>query len=173
MPPRLHKILRLELPFADAMDIVLQAVQAIPADIDKVDDQKGSLAAKTHQSLKSRGENIHVQVEALDKGGCQVRIDSELMWILTESQLDWGVNTHNIEEFEKAVDQGVRKWEKARKTATAQPDTAVQSAPATVHNQPAGLVQMQCSACGAKLTRQPEAGHWVCIYCGHEYFEKT
>lgn len=168
MPPRLHKILRLELPFADAMDIVLQAVQAIPADIEKVDDQKGSLAAKTHQSLKSRGENIRVQMEALDKGGCQVRIDSELMWILTESQLDWGVNTHNIEEFEKAVEQGVRKWQKARKAAP----ILSPSAPVGPRSESSRLEQMQCSACGAKLTRQAEAGSWMCEYCGHEYFKK-
>lgn len=168
MPPRSHKILRLDVPAADGMDMVITAVQTIPAVIEEVDDQKGYLTAKTRQTLKSRGENLRVQVEALSQENCQVRIDSELMWILTESQLDWGVNTHNIETFEKALQQGVRKWKKARKAATPPPPAA---APSPVASAPDGLVQLRCPACGAKLTRQAEANHWECEYCGHEYFE--
>lgn len=164
MPPRLHKILRLEVPWTDVMGMIIPAVQAIPAVIEQVDDQQGYLTAKTRQTLKSRGEHIRVQVEALDQASCQVRIDSELMLILTETQLDWGVNTHNIEVFEKALQQGVRKWKRAHKAAAA-PSPAAPS-------EPTGLVQLRCQSCGAKLTRQVEPGHWECEYCGHEYFEK-
>jgi hypothetical protein len=168
MPPRSHKILRLDVPAAEVMDIVIPAVQAIPAVIEEVDDQKGYLTAKTHQTLKSRGENLRVQVEALSQDSCQVRIDSELMWILTELQLDWGVNAHNIEAFEKVLQQGVRKWKKAHKVATSPPPAAT---PTPAVSAPGGLVQLRCTACGAKLTRQVEADHWECEYCGHEYYE--
>jgi hypothetical protein len=170
MPPRLHKILRFELPLAAAMDIVIQAVQAIPAVIMNVNDQKRNLTAKTQMSMKSHGENIRVQVEALDKDDsqCQVRIDSELMWILIETQLDWGINAHNIEVFEKAMRQGVRQWEKAHKAAP----LLSTSAPVGPRRESSSLEQMQCSACGAKLTRQAEAGSWRCDYCGHEYIKK-
>jgi hypothetical protein len=170
MPPRLHKILRFELPVAAAMDIVIQAVQSIPAVIKNVDDQKWNLTAKTQLSMKSHGENIRVQIEALDKddGRCQVRIDSDLMLILSEKQFDWGINAHNIEVFEKAMRQGVRQWEKAHKAA----EILSPSAPYGPRRESSGLEQMQCSACGAKLTRQAETGSWRCEYCGHEYIKK-
>lgn len=168
MPPRSHKILRYELPAPDALDIVIKAVQAIPAEVEQVDDQNGQVTAKTRQTLKSRGEHIRVQVEKLEKDEqCQVRIDSELMWILTELQHDWGVNAHNIEVFEKAMQQEVRKWKKARKAAPAPPPPA----PAPPRSGAGGLEQLRCSACGAQLTRQAE-NHWICEYCGHEYIKK-
>ncbi len=166
MPPRSNKILRFEIPSAEMMDLVVKAVQAVPAVIGEVDDKKGLVTAKTKQTIKSRGENLRVQVEAQGQDTCQVRIDSELMWILTELQHDWGVNEHNIEAFEKALQQGVRKWKKAHKAA-APAASAPSPAPAE-----SGLVQVRCAACGAKLKRQVTAGRWVCEYCGHEYFEK-
>lgn len=162
MPPRSNKVFRFEIPAAEMMDLVVEAVQAIPAVVEGIDDEQGSLTAKTKQTIKSRGENLRVQVEALDQDSCQVRIDSELMWILTELQHDWGVNENNIEAFERALQQGVRKWKKARKAAPP-------PAPAPAEG---GLVQVRCQACGAKLTRQVAVGRWVCEYCGHEYFEK-
>jgi len=161
MTPRLNKVFRFEIPAAEMMDLVVKAVQAVPAVIGEVDDKEGVVTAKTKQTIKSRGENLRIQIEPLDRDNCQVRIDSELMWILTELQHDWGVNEHNIEAFEKALQQGVRQWKKAHKAASPAP------APAE-----SGLVQLRCAACGAKLTRQVTPGRWVCEYCGHEYFEK-
>ena len=47
------------------------------------------------------------------------------------------------------------------------------AASAAARSKPSDLVQMQCSACSAKLTHHAEAGRWVFAYCGYIYFKKA
>jgi len=161
MTSHLHKILHLEISVADAMDLAIQAVQAIPAVITQVDGTH-TLTAKTQLTQKPRGENIQVQIVAVGEGDgqCQVRIDSELASTLPQSQPDWGVNAHNIEMFEKAMQQGMSKWKKAHE------GSPVTSAAARESD---GSESLLCRACGAKLTYQTEVGAWQCESCGIKY----
>ena len=168
MPPRWNKIIPVSLPFAALMPAVLQAVQEIPATVSQFDSAGGHLLARTAPTFKSRGEHIKVQVEALGENACQVRIESELVLILTDLQHDWGVNEKNIRTFEKRLEAAeVKASQEHASNPASSPAPERSPTPET-----SALVQMICAACGARLNALPEAGKWGCVYCGNIYSER-
>ena len=102
-PSRTRKFINVEvlLPVVKAMEVCLESITSLGAQVAKYSAEDGILIAKNGMSWRSFGEIITVKAVQVNPDRCQISIESDVLQATV--LLDWGANRRNVRHIQSSL----------------------------------------------------------------------